>query len=83
MGHLRDYTSEGFCIKLKPCIVVVIYLFMPPEGPSTLSLFTQHLSRTVKAAIVIPPYVLDVITGMLLGDSCISKPSISGQSRLQ
>jgi hypothetical protein len=39
-----------------------------------------YLSPTAKAAIQFPPYVLQVITGMLLGDSWLSKPTSSGQS---
>jgi len=85
MGHLRDYTSEGFCIKLNPSIIVVIYLFMH----TTLPLFTAQDIKAERPKLLLflafAPYVLEVITGMLLlgRDSVISKPSISGQSRLQ
>jgi hypothetical protein len=34
-------------------------------------LFRHYLSPAAKAAIEIPPYILQVITGMLLGDCCL------------
>jgi hypothetical protein len=48
----------------------------------TLSLFRAYMSQAAKAAIIMPPYIQEVITGMLWGDSCISKPTSTGKSQL-
>jgi LAGLIDADG DNA endonuclease family len=49
----------------------------------TLILFRVCLSSAAKAALVISPYTMEVITGMLLGDGHLTKPSTTGQSALQ
>jgi hypothetical protein len=48
----------------------------------TITTFRQILSQAEKAAIVIPPHINEVITGMLLGDSCLRKPTPTGQSAI-
>jgi hypothetical protein len=50
---------------------------------ATLALFRSYLSPAAKAAIEFPPYILEVITGMLLGDACLRKPLPSSDARLQ
>jgi hypothetical protein len=45
-----------------------------------IALFRYYLSPAAKADIVIPPYVMSVITGILLGDSWLTKPSSTSQS---
>lgn len=55
----------------------------PPLGGSTLILYRKFLSRSAKTAIFILPYIQEVITGKILGDGNLSKPSITGQSKFR
>ena len=54
----------------------------PSVEPAGVGLFRHYLSPAAKAAIPLPSYVLEVITGMLLGDSCLSKPTSTEKSQL-
>jgi len=47
----------------------------------TLTLFRNFISKKAKLAIIFPPSVQEVFTGMLLGDGHITKPSTTNQSR--
>jgi len=49
---------------------------------STFVLFRQFVNQAFKATISFSPYLQEVITGMLLGDGCISKISLTGLARL-
>lgn len=40
----------------------------------TLSLFRTYLSKATKLGIIFPSYIQEVLTGMLLGDACLTKP---------
>jgi hypothetical protein len=48
----------------------------------TLSLCRHYLSKAAKAAIEFPPYIKEVIIGMILGDAGLNIPAHAKDARI-
>lgn len=84
MVSFSQVTIIFVCKILHKSVVLLINLWLNFKNMRLSSiLFRKFLSPSAKALVAIPPYIMEVITGMLLGDANLKKPSTTGQSALQ